>query len=210
MPGHGPSNLPPHLPAGVFSTQPHARATRRKSRRGFSPALATVRKLNVLMLVQFCRPKVDRMKTEFCVACGSTDDLQHHHLVMRSEGGSEDEANLITLCTACHHKVHERQMHGSYNHGKLVKAAQAKARASGRRMGRRTWGDRHPMAVDLARRLRNERRSLRQIARELFAAGYCSTSGRQVPKSTISAMVDGHAPKVSQGCRPWLVRHSGF
>jgi hypothetical protein len=32
------------------------------------------------------------MKLAFCVACGSTDDLQHHHLVTRAEGGSDDEA----------------------------------------------------------------------------------------------------------------------
>ena len=27
------------------------------------------------------------MKLTFCVACGSTEDLQHHHLVIRAEGG---------------------------------------------------------------------------------------------------------------------------
>ena len=27
------------------------------------------------------------MKLTFCAACGSTDDLQEHHLVTRSEGG---------------------------------------------------------------------------------------------------------------------------
>jgi hypothetical protein len=29
------------------------------------------------------------------MACGSTDDLQHHHLVTRAEGGSDDETNLL-------------------------------------------------------------------------------------------------------------------
>jgi hypothetical protein len=28
------------------------------------------------------------MKLTFCAACGSRDDLQHHHLVTRAEGGS--------------------------------------------------------------------------------------------------------------------------
>jgi 5-methylcytosine-specific restriction endonuclease McrA len=41
------------------------------------------------------------MKLTLCVACGSTDDLQHHHLVTRAEGGSDDESNLITLCCGC-------------------------------------------------------------------------------------------------------------
>jgi hypothetical protein len=33
------------------------------------------------------------VKLAFCAACGSTEDLQHHHLVTRGEGGGEDEAN---------------------------------------------------------------------------------------------------------------------
>jgi phage terminase large subunit GpA-like protein len=69
------------------------------------------------------------MKLKFCVACGTKDDLQHHHLVMRSEGGSDDDENLITLCTACHHKVHERQMNGTYNHGELVRAGHIRAKS---------------------------------------------------------------------------------
>ena len=63
------------------------------------------------------------VKLQFCVACGTTSDLQHHHLVMRSEGGSDAETNLITLCTACHHKMPERQMHGIYSHSELTKPA---------------------------------------------------------------------------------------
>jgi hypothetical protein len=31
---------------------------------------------------------------------------------MRSEGGSDDESNLITLCTACHATVHGRDVTG--------------------------------------------------------------------------------------------------
>ncbi len=43
------------------------------------------------------------MKFPICVACGSREDLQHHHLVTRGEGGSDDEWNLITLCYPCAH-----------------------------------------------------------------------------------------------------------
>jgi cytochrome c553 len=67
------------------------------------------------------------MRLEFCVACGSKEDLQHHHLVMRSEGGSDDKTNLITLCTACHHKAHSRQMNGRYSHSELVRAGRIRA-----------------------------------------------------------------------------------
>ena len=36
------------------------------------------------------------MRLAFCAACGSAEDLQHHHLVTRAEGGSDDERNLRT------------------------------------------------------------------------------------------------------------------
>jgi hypothetical protein len=63
------------------------------------------------------------MKLSFCAACGSTDDLQHHHLVIRAEGGSDEDWNLITLCASCHAKLHERQWNGTYNHSERTKAA---------------------------------------------------------------------------------------
>jgi 5-methylcytosine-specific restriction endonuclease McrA len=53
------------------------------------------------------------MKFAFCVACLATDDLQHHHLVPREEGGSDDEANLLTLCSSCGDKL-QRQRNGTY------------------------------------------------------------------------------------------------
>ena len=46
----------------------------------------------------------------FCVACGSKNDLQHRHLVTKTEVGSDDER--ITLCTSCHDKLH-RQRYGA-------------------------------------------------------------------------------------------------
>jgi 5-methylcytosine-specific restriction endonuclease McrA len=49
------------------------------------------------------------MKLTFCVARGSVEDLQRHHLVALSEGGNNDETNLITLCYGCHAKLHKRQ-----------------------------------------------------------------------------------------------------
>jgi HNH endonuclease len=59
------------------------------------------------------------MKLAFCVACGSTEDLQHHHFVAHAEGGSDDESNLITLCCGCHLKLHERQRNETYNASQL-------------------------------------------------------------------------------------------
>jgi hypothetical protein len=49
------------------------------------------------------------VRQAFCAACGSTDDLQHHHLFSRGEAGGDDERNLITLCGSCHAKLGKRQ-----------------------------------------------------------------------------------------------------
>ena len=42
-----------------------------------------------------------------CQFCGSRFDLHVHHIRFRSQGGPDREENLITLCAACHRKVHE-------------------------------------------------------------------------------------------------------
>ena len=55
------------------------------------------------------------MRLSFCAACGSTEDLEHHHLVTRGEQGSDDERNLITLCFACHLKLYERPLRAIAN-----------------------------------------------------------------------------------------------
>ena len=41
-----------------------------------------------------------------CQRCGSSKDLQVHHLQPRSLMGGDVEENLITLCSACHRQVH--------------------------------------------------------------------------------------------------------
>ena len=148
------------------------------------------------------------MKFDFCVACGSADDLQHHHLVMKSEGGSDAETNWITLCRACHDKVHMRT-HGTYvqpyNHGSLVRIGQERARAEGKRFGpRQAYQVKHPETIVLARRLRRERKSLSQIAGALHAAGHVPIRGRAFSKAAIMKMLKG-LPKVGQGRRPWLM-----
>ena len=75
------------------------------------------------------------MRMKLCVACGATEDLQHHHLIPRSDGGGEEENNLITLCTACHFKLHSRQMNGMYNASQRVRAALAVKKAQGKKLG---------------------------------------------------------------------------
>ena len=41
-----------------------------------------------------------------CQKCGALERLEVHHLQFRSRSGSDDEANLITLCGECHRQTH--------------------------------------------------------------------------------------------------------
>lgn len=43
-----------------------------------------------------------------CQCCGTKNTrLEVHHIIYRTNGGSNDETNLITLCKECHTKVHK-------------------------------------------------------------------------------------------------------
>jgi ATP-dependent DNA helicase RecQ len=41
-----------------------------------------------------------------CQSCGAMSNLEVHHQQFRSQAGNDAEANLITLCTACHRQTH--------------------------------------------------------------------------------------------------------
>lgn len=73
------------------------------------------------------------MKLTFCVACGSRQDLHHHHLIPKSRGGSGSEKNLITLCSAHHMAFHVFQT--SVEHSSLVKEGIERARMKGTFLG---------------------------------------------------------------------------
>ena len=73
------------------------------------------------------------MKKTYCVACNSSKELHHHHLLPRSKGGTDAETNLITLCVSCHGIMHDTSW--SNNHAQLVSEGIAKAKASGVRLG---------------------------------------------------------------------------
>lgn len=43
-----------------------------------------------------------------CQVCGKKHTrLEVHHIVYRSQGGTDDEDNLITLCKDCHNNIHD-------------------------------------------------------------------------------------------------------
>jgi 5-methylcytosine-specific restriction endonuclease McrA len=43
-----------------------------------------------------------------CQSCGTMTNLEVHHKKFRSHSGGDSEENLITLCTTCHSRVHDR------------------------------------------------------------------------------------------------------
>lgn len=42
-----------------------------------------------------------------CRNCGYRNDLHAHHIVFRSAGGTDEDFNLVTLCSSCHDGVHQ-------------------------------------------------------------------------------------------------------
>jgi len=50
------------------------------------------------------------MRTPYCQECGSMENLQDHHIIPKSEGGSSSFDNIKTLCVECHSKVHGRNL----------------------------------------------------------------------------------------------------
>jgi 5-methylcytosine-specific restriction endonuclease McrA len=41
-----------------------------------------------------------------CTQCSATDPLEVHHIVYRSQGGTDELDNLTTLCEPCHTAIH--------------------------------------------------------------------------------------------------------
>ena len=52
------------------------------------------------------RKEVYKRDGYLCALCGSGQYLQIHHVVPRSQGGSDFPENLITLCSKCHGQAH--------------------------------------------------------------------------------------------------------
>ena len=75
------------------------------------------------------------MKFDFCVLCGTTENLHHHHVVPKVEGGSDDEENILTLCDEHHADIHQIRK-GSLIY-ELARKGREKAKESGVKFGRK-------------------------------------------------------------------------
>lgn len=43
-----------------------------------------------------------KFRTTLCFVCGSTEDLQCHHVISQVRRGKDDSGNVVTLCGRCH------------------------------------------------------------------------------------------------------------
>ena len=53
----------------------------------------------------------DNYTCKFCKGKHKDSKLEVHHIVFRSQGGSDEESNLITLCHTCHKDLHNGKIH---------------------------------------------------------------------------------------------------
>lgn len=68
----------------------------------------------------------DGHECQNCKSKSKDNKLEVHHIIFRSNGGSDEESNLITLCKTCHGKVHagEIKLKGGKVKGQLRHATQ--------------------------------------------------------------------------------------
>lgn len=65
-----------------------------------------------------------------CFECGSTENIENHHVVPRSKGGKK----TIPLCARCHDKVHNRYR-SKITSSQLTKEGLKKAKKRGVQLG---------------------------------------------------------------------------
>lgn len=41
-----------------------------------------------------------------CIFCGTTDSIERHHIIQKRFNGSNDESNLVPICSRCHSTYH--------------------------------------------------------------------------------------------------------
>jgi 5-methylcytosine-specific restriction endonuclease McrA len=54
--------------------------------------------------------KKNRKENPRCAICGTTENVQSHHLIEYCIGGSADANNFVTLCEFHHNAVHNGEI----------------------------------------------------------------------------------------------------
>ena len=62
-----------------------------------------------------------------CFECGTSESIQHHHIIPRSLGGTK----TIPLCSICHGKAHGIKRNKQIDIGRLTKEGLMRAKARG-------------------------------------------------------------------------------
>ena len=131
-----------------------------------------------------------------CFECGTTEDIQQHHVVPKSRGGTK----TVPLCYPCHQKAHGSTGKG-LNHSKLTKEGIARARARGVKFGNpklwearieaskvlKTKANNHCLEVgEIISMFRSSGLSFAKVAQELNGLGVKTARGRQWYATTVS------------------------
>jgi hypothetical protein len=66
-----------------------------------------------------------------CFECGTSECIQHHHIIPRSLGGTK----TIPLCSICHGKAHGIKRNKQIDIGRLTKEGLMRAKARGVKLG---------------------------------------------------------------------------
>ena len=58
--------------------------------------------------IEGARVRCEAQERGLVERCARKGELQWHHLVYLSEGGSDEEENVIPVCAGCHSEIHRR------------------------------------------------------------------------------------------------------
>lgn len=72
-----------------------------------------------------------------CVNCGSSINLQLHHIVPIAKGGTNSAGNLVTLCGDCHAIVHNHSKALTAEWKELQRLGVERAKTEGKYKGRK-------------------------------------------------------------------------
>ena len=110
------------------------------------------------------------MITDFCVICGTKDDLHVHHIVCKRSilkpisGDFDDPTNLITLCREHHGWIHGLKPNRFNNHDNLIRNGIERAKKEGKYKGRKPTAR---IKQDKIKSLHEKGMKPSQIAKEL-------------------------------------------